>query len=177
MQIDWSALLIPATSLGEIVLRGTVMYLVLLAGLRVLVRRHVGSMSLMDLLLMVLIADAAQNAMANEYRSLTEGIVLCGTLLGWNYLFDWLAYKYSWFQRLLEPKPLPIVRDGVLLRRNMRHEFITSDEVLSQLREQGVDDLRMVKMAYVEPDGGVSLIKRNSGELQHSPPRGSEALK
>ena len=113
MQIDWQALLIPTTSVVEIIIRGTVMHLLLLAGLRVLVRRHVGSMSLMDLLLMVSIADAAQNGMASEYRSLTEGLVLCGTLMTWNFLFDWLAYQYAWFQRLLEPIPLPIVRDGV----------------------------------------------------------------
>lgn len=177
MHIDWSALLVPTTSLAEMVLRGTVMYLLLLAGLRVLVRRHVGSMSLMDLLLMVLIADAAQNAMASEYRSLTEGVVLCGTLLGWNFLFDWLAYRYAWFQRLLEPKPLPIVRDGVLLRRNMRQEFITSDEVMSQLRQQGIDDVSRVRLAYVEPDGGVSVIKRNDDESQQSPPRDNAALR
>ena len=54
----------------------------LLPALRVLVSRHIGSLSMMDLLLMVLIADAAQNAMASEYRSITEGIVLCGTLIG-----------------------------------------------------------------------------------------------
>jgi uncharacterized membrane protein YcaP (DUF421 family) len=98
-------------------------------------------------------------------------------LTGWNFLFDWLAYRYSWFQRLLEPKPLPIVRDGTLLRRNMRHEFITADEVMSQLREQGVDDVSEVKLAYVEPDGGVSVIKRHSDQSQHSPSRDNEALR
>jgi uncharacterized membrane protein YcaP (DUF421 family) len=160
MSVDWQQLFVPQTPLLELVLRGTVMYIGLLAALRVLVRRHVGSMSLMDLLLMVLIADAAQNAMADEYHSITEGVVLCGTLIGWNYLFDWLAYYSPGFRKILEPSPLPVIRDGRLLRRNMRQEYLTEDELVSQLRQQGVQDYRTVKIAYVEPDGGISVNGR-----------------
>jgi uncharacterized membrane protein YcaP (DUF421 family) len=165
MNIDWQAVLIPQTSLPELALRGTVMYFALLAALRVLVRRHVGSMSLMDLLLMVLIADAAQNAMANQYRSLSEGLVLCGTLFAWNYLFDWLSYRYKWFQRLLEPAPLPVIQNGKMLRRNMQRELITKDELQSQLREQGVYDVSEVEFAFIEPDGGVSVFPKDGERL------------
>jgi uncharacterized membrane protein YcaP (DUF421 family) len=63
--IDWQTLFVPTTPLLELVVRGSAMYLLLLAALRFLVRRHIGSLSLMDLLLMVLIADAAQNAMGD----------------------------------------------------------------------------------------------------------------
>ena len=70
MAIDWQTLLIPKVSLVELIIRGSVMYLMLFTLLRVLGRRHMGSLSLMDLLLIVLIADAAQNAMASNYRSL-----------------------------------------------------------------------------------------------------------
>ncbi len=161
MDIDWRALLVPDTPPLELVLRGTVMYLGLLAALRVLVRRHVGSMSLMDLLLMVLIADAAQNAMASEYRSLTDGFVLCGTLIGWNFFFDWLSYRFPAFQRLLEPPPLPVIKDGKLLRRHMRQELLTEDELLSQLRQQDVQDVSEVALAFLEPDGGISIVKKS----------------
>jgi uncharacterized membrane protein YcaP (DUF421 family) len=161
MNVDWESLFIPATPLLELIIRGSVMYLLLLAALRVLVRRHVGSMSLMDLLLMVLIADAAQNAMADEYRSLTEGVVLCGTLIFWNYLFDWLAYKYPVFEKLMEPAPLPVIKNGRLLRKNMRAEFITEDELLSQLRQQEVLDINDVRIARLEPDGGISIVRRS----------------
>jgi uncharacterized membrane protein YcaP (DUF421 family) len=163
MNIDWQSLFTPTTPVLELVLRGTMMYLLLFAALRMLVRRHVGSMSLMDLLLMVLIADAAQNAMAGQYESITEGVIVCGTLIFWNYFFDWLSYRISFVERLLEPPPLPIVRDGVLLRRNMRQELITQDELMSLLREQGVFDIKDVELARVEPDGGVS-VKRRGGE-------------
>jgi uncharacterized membrane protein YcaP (DUF421 family) len=170
MSLDWQSLFIPTTPLLELVLRGTLMYFALLFALRLLGRRQVGSLSLMDLLLIVLIADAAQNAMAAEYRSLTEGLVLCGTLIGWNYFFDFLAFRSKWFARLLEPPPLPLVRDGQLQRRNMRKELLTEEEVLSQLREQGVEDISVVRMAYIEPDGAFSVLKRggDNGD-QHKP--------
>jgi uncharacterized membrane protein YcaP (DUF421 family) len=160
MSIDWEALFVPNTSLLELVIRGSMMYWLLLAVLRVLVRRHIGSITLMDLLLMVLIADAAQNAMVNEYRSVTEGLVLCGTLVGWNYLFDWLAYRSPAFAKLLEPSPLPVVRDGKMLRRNMRRELFTEDELRSQLRQHEIDDLSEVELAFIEPDGGVSIVRK-----------------
>jgi uncharacterized membrane protein YcaP (DUF421 family) len=130
---------------------------VLLAALRVLIRRHVGSMSLMDLLLMVLIADAAQNAMAGAYRTITEGLVLCGTLLGWNYLLDWLAYLSPFCARILEPPPLMVVNNGKMIRRNMRAEFLTTEELMSQLRLQGIEDIHQVKRAYIESDGRISI--------------------
>lgn len=158
MTIDWNALLIPGGSILELILRGSVMYLVLLAGLRMLVRRHIGSMSLMDVLLMVMIADAAQNAMAHEYRSLTEGIVLCGTLVAWNFFLDWLTFHYPSIERLLQPPPLPVIRDGKFLRRNMRSEYFTPEEILSQLRQQDIHDLSKVKIAYVESDGSLSVV-------------------
>lgn len=167
MSIDWPAVFSVQTPLLELVVRGTAMYLILFATLRVLVRRHIGSLSLMDLLLMVLIADAAQNAMSANYRSVTEGTVLCGTLIGWNYLFDWLAFRFEWFERLLEPPPLPVIRNGRFLWRNMRQEFITKDELLGQLRQQGIADVKAVKLAYIESDGGLSVFKHGG--------KGSEA--
>ena len=159
MKMNWESLLVPSTPVVELIVRGSVMYLVLLLVLRLLVRRHVGSMSLMDLLLMVLIADAAQNGMSNEYRSLSEGLILCGTLIGWNYLFDWLSYRYPTFAKIMEPSPLPVIRDGRFLRRNMKAELLTPDELLSQLRQQGVQDVSEVKLAHVESDGGVSIMR------------------
>jgi uncharacterized membrane protein YcaP (DUF421 family) len=159
MDVDWNHLFVPTTPLFELVLRGTVMYLALLVAMRVLVRRHIGSLNLMDLLLVVLIADAAQNAMADEYRSLTEGFVICGTLIGWNYLMDALAYRSDFVARLLEPPPLPLIQHGRLKRRNMRSEFITEDEVMSRLRQQQIDSVADVRLAYLEPDGSLSAFR------------------
>jgi uncharacterized membrane protein YcaP (DUF421 family) len=169
MDIDWQRLFVPQTPLLELVLRGSVMYLALFAVLRILVRRHIGSLSLMDLLLIVLIADAAQNAMANEYRSITEGLVLCGTLIAWSCLLEFLAYQSETIARLLEPPPLPVVKNGRLQRRNMRQELLTEDDLMSQLRQHEVSDLAEVALAYIEPDGGIGIVQKTERGETHLP--------
>ena len=159
MGIDWAAVLVPKVSLLELFLRGTAIYLFLFGLLRVLVRRHVGTLSLTDMLVIVLIADAAQNAMAAEYRSLPDGFLLCATIIGWSYALDWLGYRVRWIGALLEPKPLLLIQNGKLMRRNMRAELVTLDELKSHLRQHGIDDVNEVRKAYIEPDGQISVLK------------------
>src|SRR5881394_3198179 len=104
-EIDWHTLFTPTVSVLELVFRGSAVYLTILAALR-LFRREAGALSTADLLVVVLVADAAQNAMASEYHSITEGIVLVVTIFAWNYILDWLGYRYRWIYRLLHPAPL-----------------------------------------------------------------------
>ena len=162
LHIDWKAAFVPTVSLLEIVLRGTVVYLLLFFVLRVL-RREAGALGISDLLVVVLIADAAQNAMSSEYKSVTEGAVLVGTIIAWDYTLDWLGYRFPALGRLLRPAPLPLVRDGRALRQNMRRELVSMEELMSQLREQGVEHLSEVKKCYLEGDGHISVIKKESG--------------
>src|SRR5215212_8635572 len=93
LTIDWRAVFVPTVSLLEIVLRGTVVYLLLFFVLRLL-RREAGALGISDLLVVVLIADAAQNAMSSEYKSVTEGAALVGTIIAWDYALDWLGYTF-----------------------------------------------------------------------------------
>ncbi|HEX8286306.1 MAG TPA: YetF domain-containing protein [Pyrinomonadaceae bacterium] len=162
LNIDWNAVFVPTVSLAEVMLRGTFVYLLLFFVLRVL-RREAGALGISDLLVVVLIADAAQNAMSSEYKSVTEGAVLVGTIVAWDYALDWLGFRFPAFQRVLRPAPLPLVKDGRMLRRNMRKEMISTEELMSQLREQGVASLGEVKRCYLEGDGHVSVIKNESG--------------
>lgn len=157
--MDWNSIFVPDTPLLEIILRGTIMYIALFAMLRVILKRQTGSLGITDLLLITLLADAAQNAMAGEYTSISDGIVLVGTIIFWNYLFDWLSYRSEWFSRLVEPPPLPLVRNGQMMRRNMRQELVTEDELMSQLREHGLDDIQEVKEAFIEGNGQLSVIR------------------
>jgi uncharacterized membrane protein YcaP (DUF421 family) len=141
------------------------MYIALFAMLRIVLKRQTGTLGMTDLLLITLLADASQNAMAGDYKSIPDGIVLVATIIFWNYLFDWLSFKSAWFGHLIEPPPLPLIRDGKMLRRNMRRELITEDELMMELREQGLDDVSKVKQAYIESDGRISVIQRK--EKQH----------
>lgn len=156
----------------ELFVRGTVIYLGLVFVVRFLLRRDVGSMSMADILFIVLVADAAQNAMAGEYKSLADGAVLVATLVAWNVLLDWLAYRSSAFRRLVEPPALPLIKDGKLLRQNLRKEWITAEEVHSKLREMGVDDITEVRLACLEPSGELGVIRVDGKDTDgHSPRR------
>ena len=145
--------------LFEIILRGSVLYISLFILLRVVLKRQAGSLGMTDLLLITLIADASQNAMAGEYKSITAGIILVSTIIFWSYAFDWLSFKFPWFSRLIEPPPLPLIEHGKLLYRNMRRELITEEELMGNLREQGIDDVTKVKKAFMESDGHISVVE------------------
>jgi uncharacterized membrane protein YcaP (DUF421 family) len=163
--MDWKSIFLPDTSLIEIILRGSLMYIALFTMLRIVLKRQTGTLGMTDLLLITLLADASQNAMAGEYRSIPDGLVLVATIIFWNYTFDWLSYKSEWFSRLIEPPPLRLIQNGRMLRRNMRMELITEDELMMQLREQGLEDISKVRDAYIESDGRISVIQ--SKQRQH----------
>jgi uncharacterized membrane protein YcaP (DUF421 family) len=168
LEIDWREMFVPSGSLIELVLRASLMYLLILAGLRVF-RRDAGSLSVSDLLVVVLIADAAQNGMAGEYRSITEGVVIVATIFAWNYTLDWLAYRSRVAYWLLHPPPLVLIRRGRIQWRNLRSQFITREDLLQQLREQGVDDVRRVKRCCLESDGQMSVIREDDETSQQGP--------
>lgn len=158
--IDWDALLRFTVSPWELMLRGTAIYWFLFLAFRLVIRRDMGSIAISDMLLVMLVADAAQNAMAAEYRSLGEGLVLVSTILGWNVLLDWLSYRSPTMHRLLVPRKVLLVHNGAILRNNLRREFLTEDELQQKLREHDIEDLVEVKSAYMESDGTVSVLKR-----------------
>lgn len=166
--IDWNKLFVPTVHPLEIVLRGSVMYLLILALMRLL-RRDAGGLSTPDLLVIVLVADAAQNAMASDYHSLTEGVVLVATIFAWNYGLDWLAFRSSWVHGLLSSPPLLLIKDGRIQRRNLRSELLRESDLAEQLRLQGVEDFAKVKRAFLESDGHLSVI-RYSDEDENQPP-------
>ncbi|WP_313622803.1 YetF domain-containing protein [Achromobacter sp.] len=162
MDPDWSTMFTFSMSPLEIFIRGTIVYWFIFVLLRLAGRRDVGSVGVADMLVLVLIADAAQNAMAGEYKSIVDGLVLISTIVGWTVLVDRVAYFVKPIGRLLEADRVCLVRDGVIARRALRREYLTEEELMSQLRLKGVLDLAEVRRAYIEPDGEVSVIKRRT---------------
>lgn len=157
---DFESLLRITVSPAELVVRGTLMYWFLFLLLRFVLRRDVGSLAMADVLLLVVISDASQNAMAGGYQSVTDGIILVSTIAAWNYLLDWSAYRWPAVRRFVEPRPLPLVRDGRVLRGNLRRELISLPELMAKLRESGVESVADVKLAVMESDGEISVIRK-----------------
>jgi uncharacterized membrane protein YcaP (DUF421 family) len=145
---------------AEIVLRGTVVYWFLFLLFRFVLRRDVGQIGVADVLLLVLIADASQNAMAGGYATVTEGLILICTIAGWNWLFDWAAYRFPAVARFVDPPALLLVRDGRPVMENLDKQNLSMEELQSQLRQQGAEDITRVRRAYLESDGKVSVVLR-----------------
>src|SRR5262249_33036860 len=164
--IDWHKMFVPSVSPLELMLRGSIMYLAILAAMRVF-RRQAGSLSTADLLVVVLVAGAAQNGMASEYRSVTDGLGLIATIYLWNYVLDVASYRWRRVHRVLNPPPLALVQDGRVLRRNLRREMLTLGDLMEQLREQGVERLSEVRHCCLEADGRLSVIRRKDGDEAH----------
>ena len=146
----------------ELMLRGTLVYWLLFCIFRFIMRRDVGAVGIADILLLVVIADAAQNAMSGGYQSVTEGAILVATIVAWNWLLDFLSFRFPVVRRFAQPHRLTLIRAGVPQRQNMRREFITIEELEEKLREQGIEKMADVKAAYLEGDGQISVIRNNS---------------
>src|SRR4051794_15179693 len=153
----------PDVSLFEMFVRGTLLYVALFVLLRVVLRRKSGAIAFTDLLVLVLIADAAQNAMASNYESITDGLVLILTLVFWAYVIDWLGYHVRWFQRYVHPAKKSLVENGRFIAKALQQELMTEEEVMTQIRLNGTDDLSQVRAAYIEGNGQVSVLKKDGG--------------
>lgn len=162
-KIDWHSMFVPTESIIEVVIRGTIMYLGMYFILRIF-RRQSGSIGVADLLVIVVIADAAQNGMAGDSRSITEALLLITTIVLWDFFLDWLGFRSTFIARFLTPKPLLLIEDGKFISKNLDKEFLTEEEVYSQLREEGLKDASLVKQCYLESNGHFSVLLRTTGK-------------
>ena len=160
---DWAAVFAMQSPLLELIVRGAVLYLAILLLMRFMPRRTGGELAMMDLVMVLLITEAASHALG-DYDTLGDGLVVVVVIMALNYLVNVLSYHLPAVERFVSSPPLQVVRDGRLLRRNMRREYLTEEELMSYLRQQGVDDLSEVKTAFVEGGGGLSVIKRENGD-------------
>ena len=158
-------------SIPELVLRGTLVYWLLFVIFRFILRRDVGAVGIADILLLVIVADAAQNAMSGGYETFSEGAILVLTIVGWNWLLDFLSFRFALVRRFASPRRLTLVRQGVPQRHQMRREYITLEELNEKLREQGIESLSDVKMAYLEGDGQISVIRNPPSTEEKTPGR------
>ena len=159
-EVDWAKLFTPDVSVLETVVRGSVIFLGLFFLLSLVRNREAGPLSVNNILVLVLLAASTHGALSGGSHSITNGLVLILTIVGWSYALDWLGYRSRSFRRIVRAEPLPLIVDGRPLERNMARESVTEDELRAQLRLQGIDDVADVKQAFLEPDGQMSVIRR-----------------
>jgi uncharacterized membrane protein YcaP (DUF421 family) len=142
----------------EVIGRTLVVYVAIVVGLRVVGKRQLGQLTVPDLVVVLLIANAVQNAMVGADVSLGAGLVSAATLLVANLVVTRVLVRSPQLARLVASTPTVLVKDGAVLADALRHEGIDEDELRTALREHGVEDPSHVRVAYLEPDGAVSVV-------------------
>lgn len=157
---DWTAMFSPELSLREVMLRGTIMYLFLFLVMRFLLKREGGAVNIADLLVVVAVVDGAQPAFTGEAQSITESAVFVLTILFWSWVLNWASFRFRFLKFLTSAPPLVLVTDGKLNRANMRRALMSREELMQQLREEGIEDLDKAHHVIMEGDGEISVIKK-----------------
>jgi uncharacterized membrane protein YcaP (DUF421 family) len=134
-----------------------VIYVALLVALRLFGKREVGQFTLYDLVFILLVANALQPAITGPDTSVVGGIVLIVALVGVNYLVGKLD-NMPRFHQLFTPAPAVIVKDGKNLTDVMKREGVDPEEVEMSMREHGINDMKEVQLAVLEPDGTISIV-------------------
>jgi uncharacterized membrane protein YcaP (DUF421 family) len=146
------------TPAWQIAVRAAVVYLVLLAGLRLLGKREIGQISLADLVLILLIANAVQNAMTGPDTSLEGGLLAAAVLLVVNLGLTFGGMTFPWLGRALEGRRVALIVNGHVMTGRLRRVGVSMDELLTALHENQVSGPENVYEAYLEPDGQISVL-------------------
>ena len=142
-------------------IRTIILYLVLIIGLRLTGKRQIGELEPIELVLTLLLSDLASVPMQDFGIPLLNGLVPILTLLSLSTLFSYFSLRSVRFRSLVCGEPAIIIRDGKLLQNVMRHNRLTLDELLEELRGQGVCDIDDVKYAILETSGQLSVLLRS----------------
>ncbi|MEV6180502.1 YetF domain-containing protein [Streptomyces sp. NPDC052015] len=169
---DLSAMFTLETPVLELIIRGAVIFLSLLLLMRVTGQRESGGLGLTDVLLVVLIAEATAGGLVGDSHSVTDGLIVVTTILICSVAVDAAAYRFPRFSAVVKARPKTLIEDGRFDRAVMRREFMTPEEVRSQLRLHGIQDPARVHLAYLEPNGMISVLtsKNDESEPPQHPP-------
>lgn len=153
-------ILIPDIPVIEKLLRTAAIYGFLLVSFRLAGKRQLGQMSPFDLIVLLVISNAVQNALIGNDNSLGGGLIGAAALLVMNGLVAWASSRFRGFERLVENTPTILVQHGRVLADNLRRECMTLPELRAALRREGVVSVADVRYAILEEDGRVSVIRR-----------------
>lgn len=155
----------------EIILRTFVVYVVVLVLLRAAGKRELGQMTPFDLVVILVIANAVQNAMTGGDNSLTGGVIAAATLTGVNVAVGRWGSSIPLFRRLVASQPTLLLQDGKPITENLERERVDLGELEMAAREHGVAELSQVAAAVLEEDGSISIIPKQGGKIGRTPRR------
>jgi uncharacterized membrane protein YcaP (DUF421 family) len=124
-------------------------------------RRSLAELTTFDLVLLMMISEATQQALLGDDFSFTNAILVIVTLIAIDVGLSLLKQRSSWASRLIDGEPTIIVENGKLLRERLRHARLVEADVMEAARSsQGIEKLEEIKFAIIERNGKISIIAR-----------------
>lgn len=148
----------------QIVISSIVVYLFIVIAIRLFGKKELSQLSVVDLVFILLISNAVQNAMVGSNSTLSGGLVAAGALFITNYIFKQFLFRFPQFSNLVQGESLMLIYKGKLNIQNTAKAKMTMDEIMEALREHGVSRIEDVDLAVIEVDGNISVL---SDEYKH----------
>jgi uncharacterized membrane protein YcaP (DUF421 family) len=145
---------------GKIILSCFVIYLFIIIAIRLFGKKELAQLSVLDLVFVLLISNAVQNAMVGSNTSLIGGIVAAASLFLMNFLFKQLMYKFPKLNKAVQGHPILLVYKGKLLEHNLKKIQLSFEELEEAVREHGVENIHEVDQAVFEVDGNISILSK-----------------
>lgn len=150
----------PGMSILEKLIRSGVVYIFLLIAFRLTGKRQVGQMTTFDLVVVLIISNVLQNAMIGADNSVFGGLIGASVILVLNFLIAEIAFRSRKFEHFIEPVPTILIVNGKIVKKNLRRELISLDDLHAALRKEGVLAPEHVKLAVLEANGSISIVRK-----------------
>jgi len=145
----------------HVIISSAVVYIFISIAIRIFGKKELAQLSTLDIVFVLLISNAVQNAMVGSDTSLLGGLLAAITLFALNFLFKQLLFRSKGLTHLLEGEPVILVSEGKIKDKNLRKMEITTDELLEAIHEHGVHSIYDVNLAILEVDGNISVISND----------------
>lgn len=152
---------------SEFIIRAVIVYGVLLVLLRLTGKRQVGQLAPFDLVLLLVLSNAVQNAMNGGDNSVIGGVISAATLVSVNWIVGWLTYRSKLLEGWIEGRPVILIHEGKVNHRAMNHMRMTMHELNAALRAEGCTGPEEIHLAVLENNGKVSVMQKKPLDTQH----------
>lgn len=142
----------------NIIFSSVIVYVFIIIAIRVTGKKELSQLSVVDLVFILLISNAVQNAMVGPDTSLAGGLVAAAALFAINFILKNLMYRFPGFGKLLQGQPVMLVYNGKLNEENMKRARLSMEELMEAIREHGVGGIQDVNLAVLEVDGNISVL-------------------
>ncbi|PZU27946.1 MAG: hypothetical protein DI584_07430 [Stenotrophomonas sp.] len=142
----------------EFILRAVIVYVVVLVMVRVAGKRTLGQFTPFDMLLLVLLGNAVQNALLGPDTSLGGGLLLAATLIALNYIVGWITTRSALMEQVIEGEPVVLARHGHVLQKVLQRELVSKADFAKAMRDAGCDEVDEVDLALLETNGHITII-------------------